>query len=95
MQMKREYINGNADVGKLPKVQHKDIKIIKQRLWEKKSKLRKSNLHIIWVMIGRLETICLEIMNKILSELMKDSKLQEVNLVEKKKINVIPHLETW
>lgn len=32
MQMKREYINGNADVGKLPKVQHKDIKIIKQRL---------------------------------------------------------------
>lgn len=34
-------------------------------------------------------------MNKILSELMKDSKLQEVNLVEKKKINVIPHLDTW
>lgn len=34
-------------------------------------------------------------MNKILSELMKDSKLQEVNLVEKKKIKMIPHLETW
>lgn len=52
-------------------------------------------MHIIWVIIGRLEKICLEIMNKILSELMKDSKLQEVNLVEKKKINVIPHLDTW
>ena len=34
-------------------------------------------------------------MNKILSELMKDSKLQEVNLVEEKKIKMIPHLETW
>lgn len=32
----------------------------------------RSNLHIIWVIIGRLEKICLEIMNKILSELMKD-----------------------
>ena len=53
---------------------------------KKKSKLRKSNLHIIYVIIERLEKICLEIMNKILSELMKDSKFQEVNLVEKKKI---------
>ena len=47
------------------------------------------------MIIERLEKICLEIMNKILSELMKDSKFQEVNLVEKKKINVIPHLDTW
>lgn len=62
-------------------------------MWENYSKY--STKTIIWVIIGRLEKICLEIMNKILSELMKDSKLQEVNLVEKKKINVIPHLDTW
>ena len=34
-------------------------------------------------------------MIKSLSEFMKDSKLQEVKLVEGKKNKMIPHLDTW
>lgn len=34
-------------------------------------------------------------MIKSLSEFMKDSKLQEVKLVERKKNKMIPYLDTW
>lgn len=72
--------------GKLPKTQYrdKDMKITKQRLQENIS-LKKYNIHLIEVIIGTLEKIWLEMMTKILSELMKVSKLQEVELVQKRK----------
>lgn len=50
------------------------MKMIKRRLQG-----RRPNVHLIEVIIGRIEEICLEIMAGILSELMEVSNLQEVN----------------
>lgn len=58
----------------------------------KKTKLRRSNVCLTGMITGRTEKTYLEIMAKISSELMKGSKLQEVELVQRRKSKVIPYL---
>lgn len=58
----------------------------------KKIKLRRFNVCLIGMIIGRIEKIYLEIMVKILLEFMKGFKFQEVELVQRRKSKVILYL---